>query len=123
MRKARLTILAKVTQPSSGSAGIQTQVVKLQSMCLNQGSLQLGGGAPELGLKDNLEFAKEGGVVGKGVLSQLGSASAEGSRLPRKGGARATWLPGLSEVPFGFRGSDFPGSELLVTLPQALLLP
>lgn len=94
MRKVRLSIPAKVTQPSSGSAGIQTQAVKLQRTCLNQGRLQLGGGAPELGLKDNSEFANEEGVVGKGGLSQLRSAHAEASRLARKGGARATCLQG-----------------------------
>lgn len=41
-------------------------------------------GGPELGQKDNLEFAKEEGVVGEGGLSQLGSACAKVSCLAGK---------------------------------------
>lgn len=55
--------------------------------------------------------------MGKGGLSQLGSACAEASCLARKGGTKARCLPGLSEVPFGFHGSDFLSPELPVTLP------
>lgn len=87
MRKVRFSFFTRGTQTSSGRAGIQTQVVRLENTCLDQGSLQLWGGVgggPELGQKDNLEFAKEEGAVRMGGLSQLGSACAKVSCLAGK---------------------------------------
>lgn len=69
----------------SSRAGTQTQVVRLQSACLDQGHFHQEEGPPELGLKEDLELAEEEEGVGKGGLARQESACAKASCLAREG--------------------------------------